>query len=150
MKGSELQIGDWVQGFVPDSYSRIYGIFNEYRISVIAEPIKAYIELSVDEVQPIPLTPEILEKNGFKRIEGNRFYPNPRWVFAQDGSRDGVVIEIVLYEQPINGVNILTKINTQSSKDYGVNDFHNCDIEYVHQLQQALRLCKIDKEITVC
>lgn len=56
-------IGDWVRGFVPDSNSTIYGIFNEQRIAIIAEPSKAYIELSIDDIQPIPLTPEILKKN---------------------------------------------------------------------------------------
>ena len=60
---NELMIGDWVQGFVPNSNSTIYGIFNEQRIAIIAEPSKAYIELSIDDIRPIPLTPEILEKN---------------------------------------------------------------------------------------
>lgn len=131
MKGSELQIGDWVQGFVPDSYSRVYGIFNEQRIAVIAEPIKTYIELSIDDVQPIPLTSEILEKNGFvlKEEEEGLF----RVKIAPHYIRDDVPFEVFCDGEP-----------------FAVWFKDPVNIEYVHQLQQALRLCGIDKEIVVC
>lgn len=157
MRAEDLQIGDWVQNplglvgrvqsirYMPKDHGDEYG---DYYLVTLAfgESDQTF---NINDAQPIPLTPEILEKNGFKRIEGNRLYPNPRWFFAQDGSRDGVVIEIKFYEQSVNGVNILTKINTQSSKDGGVNIIHNCDIEYVHHLQHALRLCRIEKEIQI-
>lgn len=148
MRVEEIMVGDWVQGFVPDSYSKIYGIFNEGRIAIIAEPNKTYIELSPEDVHPIPLTPEILEKNGLHETESNEYFPS-RWVFIQDGSRDGVMIEITFYQKPVNGVNVLIKINTQSSKDCGINKLHSCDIETIHELQHALRLCGIEKEIAL-
>ena len=36
---------------------------------------------------------------------------------------------------------------TESKKDDGMNSIHSCDIDFVHQLQHAIRLCGIDKEI---
>lgn len=56
-------------------------------------------------------------------------------------------VQITFYNEPINGVSYLTQIETCSRKDDGVNHLHSCDIESVHELQHALRLCGIDKEI---
>lgn len=119
MKANELMIGDWVRGFVPDSYSTIYGIFNEQRIAIIAEPSKAYIELSIDDIQPIPLTPEILEKNGMRN--GYEAYyvsyskNDESWYFVYDS--DSCCLHLL--------------------------------ISYVHEFQHALRLCGIEKEIEI-
>ena len=52
-----------------------------------------------------------------------------------------------MYKSPICGVSVLTEIDTYSSKGDGVNKVHSCDIESVHELQHAIRLCGIEKEI---
>lgn len=70
------------------------------------------------EPEPIPLTPEILEKNGWKhsnrlmiiRIDDNNFY----WSEELGG---------ILYK----------------------NQYNMCDCKYVHNLQHALRLCGLNK-----
>ena len=129
MKVEDLMLGDWVQGFVPDSYSTIYGIFNEQRIAIIAEPSKAYIELSIDDIQPIPLTPKILQKNGFEYLKncGYEYYD------------DVVLVRYDTWNERLIIMNDLDVVF--DSKDYS----SMC----VHELQHALRLCGIDKEVVV-
>ena len=132
MKVEDLMLGDWVQGFVPDSYSTIYGIFNEQRIAIIAEPSKAYIELSIDDIQPIPLTPEILEKNGFEPYErGNIVH---YWKLEEGG------VYIIVY-------------NVENDF-YVYVHYQKCEIDnapgyFVHELQHALRLCGISLDLKI-
>ena len=118
-------LGDLVRGFVPDSYSWIYGIFNEGRIAIIAEPSKTYIELSPEDIQPVPLTPEILEKNGFEegwwwRLKGEDFWlrhSGDEYRAYTDGDAD--------------------------KRD------NFCWIRYVHELQHCFRLLGIEKKIVI-
>lgn len=84
--------------------------------------------------EPIPLTSEILEKNGFER---NEFIPH------------------------YNSID--NRVSLHNDKEYmnSVNEWHvhidsedycsiaNCELTHVHELQHILRLCKIDKEIVV-
>lgn len=142
MKVEELMVKDWVRNDLGETQQVVE--LREEGVMLYYNDIYPY-----DDIQPIPLTPEILEKNGFHETESNKYFPTPRWVFIQDGSRDGVIIEITFYQKSVNGVNVLTKVNTQSSKDGGVNKLHSCDIETIHELQHALRLCGIEKEITL-
>lgn len=133
---------DWVQGFVPDSYSRIYGIFNEQRIAIIAEPTKTYIELSIVDIQPIELTPEILEKNGFE----NDFYEDESVADYVKVRNEGYSLHSTAHEWDaalITWCNGHVNVVTDFSGEY------RGEIEYVHELQHALRLCGIDKEIVV-
>ena len=102
-----------------------------------------------DYLDPIPLTPEILEKNGFRLAKADTVCPADRYWWAIDGTRDGAMVEITIYNPDVHGVKVLTKIHTQSSHESGVNTVHSCDIESVHELQHALHLCRIDKEIVV-
>lgn len=73
------------------------------------------------EVFPIPLTPEILEKNGFKFINDEPFFVG----WEQYG--------MVFCYREGGGFSVSILINSQ--------------IDYVHELQHLLRLWKIDKEI---
>ena len=109
MKANELMIGDWVIGYSGEPFE----------IGII-DPDFLYW----DEIQPIPLTKDILEKNDWKRLtspEGEDVFvldlgTTVLWWFVKDK-------ELVL----IGGSHL--------------------KIEYVHQLQHALRLCGIEKEI---
>ena len=75
-----------------------------------------------DEIRPIPLTAEILEQNGFELLRDT-------WYFSQNGRpvlirfADNYIVII------INGDHVPMKLR------------------YVHELQHAMRLCGIDKEI---
>ena len=72
-----------------------------------------------DQPQPIPLTPEILEKNGWKETE--------YWHEYNDGNT------IIQYSLS-NIWGIINEIEIEHFK-----------CEYVHQLQHLLRLCVLDE-----
>ena len=69
MKATELMIGDWVLMRGTPVQVRAIG-FNTIRYSdmLITEPL--------DNIEPIPLTPEILEKNGFEPVGFHRVWSN--------------------------------------------------------------------------
>ena len=118
MKANELQICDWFL-----YKGEPHQIVDIDRFSVMVES-KTTIDSRADfeEIEPIPLTHEILEKNGFKRG------------FGEEG-------------QPI--------FSTIQFGEYGMWDgycFPNCKgrvLQYVHQLQHALKLCGIEKEFVI-
>lgn len=97
MKAEDLMTGDWI----------LYG----------GKPVQV-LQLSEGKdykhISPIPITPEILEKNGWA-------------LWEIEGEYKGV-ISIYGREAP-----------------FGV--FDGIEINFVHQLQHALRLCGIDKTI---
>lgn len=80
-----------------------------------------------NKFEPIPLTPEILEKNGFELIKG--IYPTLR-----NHYRD------IIFQMEETAE---TKYNKPFYTFKGYPIFH------AHELQHALKLCKIDKEIVV-
>lgn len=75
MKATELMVGDWVQISVWDCKpfpSKVTSInYNSYQGKDFVDWIDTEDEedIGMYEVQPIPLTPEILEKNGFEKKE---------------------------------------------------------------------------------
>ena len=129
-------VGDWVIPHIYDSKlepSKIVGIhYNSYKGKdhVNWVDCEVWDELSMDDIEPIPLTPEILEKNGFEYKEGETGMCGVE--IAPCYLRDDVPFEVfcdgepfaIWFKEPIN-------------------------IKYVHQLQHALRLCGIEKEITL-
>lgn len=122
MNCNDLMLGDLVQGHLPNTPSKVVGIPNEYRLAVIT-PGGAYMELSIDDFLPIPITTEILEKNGF--INGE-FYAESHiedWQIMSDGSH----------------------LAARSDRGWCID----IPCRYVHQLQHALRLCGIEKEIVL-
>lgn len=162
MTTKELMVGDWV---FAERHEGIYG-GPVWKQPGIVRKLIEYDEINVlfpdecgdseydesltflpKEIEGIPLTPEILQKNGFKKQSPGEYSTAPRWFWGKEGKRDGALIVISFYDPPVNGVTVLTKINTECSKDGGVNNLHSCDIEYVHQLQQAIRICGIEKNI---
>ena len=132
MKSEDLMLGDWVQGFLPDTYSQIVGIQNEFGVSVIT-PNKCYMELSVDDIQPIPLTPEILKKNGFQTSDAK----DGGFVLAED------YYDLFIYEWS-DSIWVFRYECTEM--DAPVEQF---TLGYVHDLQHAFRLCGIEKEIVL-
>lgn len=92
----------------------------------------------VEYLEPIPIIPEILEKNEFKR--------DPLWHHC-DKDLDNYSISVQLgYANRIEYIEIKEKCkdNFVPSKRTKLYFTH---IKYVHQLQQAMRLLGIEKEI---
>lgn len=75
-----------------------------------------------DYLDPIPLTPEILKKNGWKEYASSEDFHGYNCVFIkQKGGYYGACVD---YKRTVSG-----------------------PLKYVHELQHTLRLCKIEKEI---
>lgn len=120
MKATELMIGDWVLWKnKPVQVVRVSGIkyeFNHYDVLLAycndrGDGIECH---DISSISPIPLTPEILEKNGFKKTQKTNDYSI--WGFLIGNHYDNSFTPFVF-------VGCAT-----------------CDLQYVHQLQQALRL----------
>lgn len=102
----------------------------------------------VEHLEPIPLSAELLEKNGWRKINKNEnSHVDGAYSWGDMGKRNFTDVTITFYKDLSGGVKILTKIETDCSHEIGINTVHNCDIEYVHQFQHAMRLCGIEKEI---
>ena len=128
-------IDDWVFSCIASKYVQVIELFENYakctKHRCIAsrdnEVIGDYKSLS-----PIELTSEILEKNGFSRENSCTGS-----MFAYSEYRDNKG-DFDLYI--CNGVR-------KGSTCGEINEFQFTAIRYVHELQHALKLCKIDKQI---
>lgn len=132
MKANELMVGDWVQnplgakGWVKEIrlIPKDSDGFGGYYLVDIAysKDGDSYARLEAKELNPIPLTPEILEKYGFES--------------CKEGYDIG--IPLLYWDKYCTAVCGWTHCS---------NIIEVFDCRYVHQLQHALRLCGIDKEI---
>lgn len=130
MKANEnLMVGDWVKFKGSDLYHQVKVVSNK---SIKFDNQKWFAKSSVE---PIPLTQEILEKNGFRIVHESEFY--------------------VSYFQDIQGFHTEVKVDKDgifqklSMWDGFGNKVTIIECKFVHQLQHALRLCGIEKEITL-
>lgn len=145
MKTNELMRANWVK--TRNGYDKVKEI---YENSIFTEDGEFEgEEFKEGEFEPIPLTEEILKKNGFKTEKSDTIYISGIYYWVDKGKRNFTIVTITFYKDLSSGVRLLTKIGNDSKHEDGVNNIHSCDIEYVHQLQQALRLCRIDKEIVL-
>ena len=140
MKANELIVGDWVYSAFAEHPCKVEGI--EW-----TESEYAYVKISgvdgykcIESLSSILLTPEILEKNGFIKQgpDGWEYiHPNDS-TFSYIGYR-------ILWRTDYDNHLFIKKYK-------GSNTFATLQISYinfVHQLQQALRLCGIEKEIVL-
>lgn len=127
MKANELMIGDWITSKkwtektfkltrINDSGKFFYGI------TVDGSLIGPFF---IEELEPISLTPEILEKNGFEFNWRWRLKGHDLWL-SQSGDEYRVYV---------------------NEDDDKRDNF--CWIKFVHELQQVIRLCGIEKEIVI-
>ena len=135
MEAKELMIDDWVLIDKPDKYAGAKAQIKSLRFHqkddgqyfdvFICDSLGiARREVFNEDLRPIPLTGEILEKNGFKLDKEDGWW----WLTPKIG--------ITFWEEGFFELDIENK---QSSVDIHIN--------YLHQLQHALRLCGIEKEI---
>lgn len=125
MKVNELMIGDWV--FIKD-----------YPIKALPQKVRPeHFVRSLIEFEPIPLTPEILERNGFKPyIPENHL----ETVYACQDVSKAVADELYALWPCQDGLfYLLLRVDGK--------DMIRMNVHYVHQLQHALKLCGIDKTI---
>lgn len=148
MRAEELMIGDWV--YLEDEnlpleerYFKIEYLAISAGVSWVNQGTNAPIGLgdgesliSVfrDEIYPISITTEILEKNDI-------LYRKPSFYWIINDNKD---LECTHYIYQTIQDDWIIGVDTGA---------HNCSvfarIKYVHELQHALKLCGIDKEIVV-
>lgn len=131
IKISELSIGDWVKcnGFK----ATIAGYSAESGSIHLLTKQKNKMWFGVESIEPIPLTPEILEKNGFEK----KNYDNGKmW----DWWCDNVLVRKFADED------IYRFIVAYNSNHYTTMMVVG---KHTHQLQHALRLAGVEKEIEI-
>lgn len=140
IKISDLSIGDWVRVDDLDKVlikrvSAIDGTRNQ--IGIIKNNRSGIYWYYDDEFEPIPLTPEILEKNGFVRGEYSEIREYNEWEIGEWDNLPYVSVKLDIDRQVIRVTN--------RGRDMFIADKE----VYVHQLQHALRLAGVGKEIEV-
>lgn len=133
MKTTDLMIGDWVM-LIDDKTGKPYKKAMITHIDSIHERIAAktttntFVAWSTKYVEPIPLTSKILKKNRFEAIDDYDYYGVPN-----DPS-----------------LTIATVANTFIIGHLIDDNFEGfIALDYVHDLQHALKLCGIKDEIVL-
>lgn len=137
-----LQIGDYVN--YRGQIIKVTSLYDKGGSNEVGWSDKESVWVNADNVEPIPLTAEILEKNGWVKT-----------TYAYD--RD--CMEYHGVDKLPDGVdNALSFVRWSIDKDY---QFHFLElymwkgnvmqhnVHYVHQLQHAMRLFRIEKEIVL-
>lgn len=149
MKTGELMIGDWVYSSFSSHPCKIthIGLFGDEYIEVGVTCVLGLKDIA--SLTPIPLTQEILEKNDF--FLG--YTSNEEDAISQIGveCQEGYV-----YEEGCGSVKVIFPNESDggvielSDQNFDRNmEFYFVKTMYVHELQHALKLCGIDKEIVL-
>ena len=81
MKANELMLGDWVKSLKEDhsgEYAQVIDIDHHDTVLLEYQCVNYYTD--VEHIEPIPITPEILENNGFTHSFGDSdFYDYEEW-----------------------------------------------------------------------
>lgn len=137
LKISDLSVGDWVQDNY-DNYIKVAGIwqdvYSNYQVDILRD---GWIGTVVHcNIHPIPITAEILEKNGLFRHE--RDADNPELIVLSNHfimARTYTDVDwwrVLIYDEELPSEELFNGI-----------------IYSVHQLQHALRLAGVDKKINL-
>lgn len=124
MNIKELMVGDWVRNDLGETQQVVE--LREIGAMLYYNDVYSY-----DEIEPIPLTTEFLEKNFGEARNGGYF----------EGDE--------FYELFIIEVNDGTWIIKLDDVEFSNIPRQQVMVSYVHELQHTLKLCGIDKEIVV-
>lgn len=137
LKISELSVGDWVKA--SGMAKRVHNIEfqnGEYFVHFSDPDTNSEDYLHAPFIGPIPITTEVLEKNGFVRGQRGNFYHylrlNKNRTLYIHASTNGWRAEITY-----DAAGILHTTHLMP------------DMNSVHQLQHAMRLAGVDKEINL-
>ena len=120
MKATELMIGDYVLVKPSMMLIKVAAVHHK-KVGYHAVTHKLnWVRMDLEE--PIPLTAEILERNGFEYTDAWAEW----WHRSEDGFGSDFQLSI-----------------TESG--FSMKDIGNAKINFVHQLQHALRLCGLDE-----
>ena len=123
MKVNELQIGDYVN--YRGQIIKVTSLYDKGGSNEVGWDDKESVWVNADNVEPIPLTPEILEKNEIDTVFKTRY----KGFYLEYHAEAGMIMLYVY--------------NNGSFQPTGIG------FRYVHELQHALRLCGITLNIEV-
>ena len=126
MNLDELMIGDWVD-------NTYHGRIEKWRPENWFQHLNGKMmpmRIIGRDIEPIPLTSEILEKNGFSPNGEECWSCKAGWLIPSEYDKEGVV-------------------KSWDTSIIGEKNGFDGIIFYVHQLQHALRICGIEKEIVL-
>ena len=128
MKASELQIGDYIN--YRGQIIKVTSLYDKGGSNEVGWSDKVSVWVNADNVEPIPLTVEILEKNGFvlKEKEKGLYGVN----IAPHYTRDDVPFEVFCDGEP-----------------FAIWFKDPVNIKFVHELQRALSFSKTNKDIVL-
>ncbi len=132
MKAKELMIDDWVM-----YHNEL--LHKSYPTRVEDGEHIDYIASNAN-FEPIPLTPEILEKNVFKKFNFPKIEGQHEWSWWANADVSLTLWCRELDDNPMNGW--MVRIDSYPATIC-------CKIESVHELQHALRLVRIKKDIVL-
>lgn len=140
IRPEELMIGDYViRKNVPNEIL-IVDTIDSIRDIVYLDLDGLGITEKIENIEPIPLTREILKKNGFTGGE-YKSYTGDVWYLKEEGFRK-IGLTMSRKESTLWG----EKIKPLSPDSIGYN-FAVPNIKFVHELQHALKICEINKNI---
>ena len=143
-------IGDWVYNKFHERPIRItpydfftHGHHKDGGQYIIGEGVPAIGR----DLEPIPLSPEILEKNGFLQNgvgseeleELDADWTDDTYIWSEEKTVDDKTMVSVYIDYPKD--ECIFEAYTPKTHIDGIR------IRYVHELQHALKLCQIEKEI---
>lgn len=129
IKAEDLMIGDWVHSKDYNENLQVLEIDCDY-ITLGEGYLHGY-----KDIEPIPITPKILEKNGFYPIYKDEKSAY-KWKEYDDDSDDTQAIVIDFERKRLSEV-----WNDRTRKSY------KGEIVYVHELQHIIKVCGISKTI---
>ena len=144
MKATELMLGDWVYAKVQVDDTGTEPVFERtpQRVTDLTNSINGiYVEgtsqFAGAEIEPIPLTTEILEQNGFVPIRQNAGEP---YYWQYFDKKDGSIVNA--FRRIYRGLWIeCSNATTEAST--------NKQCEFVHELQHAIKNTEIEMEVVV-
>lgn len=144
MKATELMLGDWVYAKVQVDDTGTEPVFERTpkRVTDLTNSINGiYVEgtsqFAGAEIEPIPLTTEILEENGFVPIRQNAAEP---YYWQYFDKNDGSIVNA--FRRIYRGLWIeCSNATTEASA--------NKQCEFVHELQHVIKNTEIEKEVVL-
>ena len=127
MKATDLMVGDSI--YRADCYDRVV----EIRLNGIIGQDSNRGLIPFDEIRPIEITPEILVNNGFYETGEGIFK------FKQLNKEEDYDYYII--------IDLIIPIASRIISNHRSFNKIEGEIKYVHELQHALKLFKIEKEI---
>lgn len=127
MKPEELMIGDLV--LYKDEPIMVWEIDEYYnRINTEPDGYNSIRCIEISDIKPIPLTPEILEKNGFVKDKYGEMI-----LELDDALATTEIVLVPSYDEMYYWWKVNNELITK--------------IKSIHELQHVLRLCGINKDI---